>query len=277
MLWIPQQGIIRVEHNLGTVGSLTAGTSVTTGASATTKGTPAQIFAATAFDTYWMWIGAYEYSAVTTASQGAMDILVGAATEDILIPNLLFGYATAGGGPSGSNKQWVFPLYIPAGTRISVQAAGARTSTAFRVCIALYGGSGIPPWRVGTRVITYGMGTIPNGTTIVPGASAAEGSWTQIVAATTQDHFALFPSFQLTADTSVTTSNIAVDVGVGAATEEEIMQSLQYGITANETMSGPVPCFPCFDDIPSGTRLVMRASNSGVNDGGYNGVIHCVS
>jgi hypothetical protein len=35
---------------------------------------------------------------------------------------------------------------------------------------------------------------------------------------------------------------------------------------------------PCFADVPSGTRLVMRVSNSGANDvGNYNGVIHAVS
>jgi hypothetical protein len=277
MLWVPQKGVVRVEHNTGAVGTATPGTSVTTGSTSSTKGTPAQLIASTAFDAYWVTILASNYGNAATASQGAMDILTGAATEDILIPNLLMGHcgsiAAAGKGP----KRWDFPLYIPSGTRIAVQAAGARTSTAFRVWIYLYGGDGLPGHRVGTRVTTYGMGTVPDGTSITPGASAAEGSWTQITASTSQDHFAFLPSFQATGDTTLNNRLLTVDLGVGAATEEQIMEGYWFATDGGEFMDGPYPSMPCFHDVPASTRLVMRASNSGANDGGYNGVIHAVS
>lgn len=279
MLWVPKKGVLRVEHNLGAVGTLTPGTSCTTGAASSTKGTPAQIFAATAFDAYWVEIFATNYAVNAGASQGAMDILIGAATEEVLIPNLLMGYcglfavATSGGW-----KQWKFPLYIPAGSRIAVQAAGIRLSTAFFVQMMLYGGDGMPPFRVGSKVTTYGMGTVPDGTTIVPGASAAEGSWTQMTAATTEDHFAFFPSFQISGDTSTLARGYALDIGVGAATEEMIGEGYTYHVDAGEVVNGPYGVtMPAFADVPSGSRLVMRVSGSGTLDTTYNGVLHAVS
>lgn len=277
MLWIPQKGKLRVEHNTGTVGTATPGTSVTTGGTASTKGTPAQLIASTSFDTYWMTVIASNYGNATTASQGCLDILIGAATEEVLIPNLLMGYcgsiAATGLGP----KRWDFPLYVPAGSRLAAQAAGARTSTALRVWIFLYGGTVSPGFRVGTSVTTYGISTVPDGTAITPGASGAEGSFTQITASTLREHFALTPSFQVTGDTTINQRAFAVDLGVGAATESEVLQSAWFLTDSGEFMSGPVNNMPAFADVPSGTRLTMRASCSGALDGGYNGAIHAVS
>lgn len=277
MLWVPQKGRRLLDHNTGTVGDATPGTTVTTGAASGTKGTAVQLIASTAFDAYWMTVIASDYRLAATASQGCLDILRGAATEDVLIPDLLMGYCghAAGSGCLGP-KRWDFPLYIPAGTRLAAQAAGARVSTTLQVWVFLYGGDGYPAFRVGSTVTTYGV-TVPNGTTVTPGASGAEGSWTQITASTTADHFAIVPSYQATADTTINDRCIAVDIGVGAATEEEIMQSYWFNTNSNESMSGPINSMPCMQDVPSGTRLVMRASNSGTNDGGYNAALHCVS
>jgi hypothetical protein len=273
MLWVPAKGPLLYEHNLGTVGAATIGTSVTTGASAATKGTPVQLIASTAFDAYMIQITASEYGSPATTARGCLDILVGAATEEVLIANLLMGFCGGiGGVDPGMPKTWIFPLYIPAGTRIAVQAAGDRTATALRVGVQLWGGNGYPPFRVGQKVTTYGIGTVPAGTAITPGASAAEGAWTQVVAATTSEHFCIVPSAQPpTGDTTLTTSGVAMDIGVGAATEEVIAgggreQSYFYTLTASETAGGPINPWPCFADIPSGQRLAARLSRSSAAD-----------
>jgi hypothetical protein len=273
MLWVPHKGVLRVEHNVGAVGTGTPGTAVTTGASASTKGAVAELIAATAFDAYWIRVVATNYAVTATASEGALDIMVGASTERVIIPDLLFGMA--GGAPIGG-RYWDFPLYIPAGTRLSAKAAGARVSSTLRVAVWLYGGHGYPPFRVGTTVTTYGMGTVPNGTAITPGATGAEGTYTQITASTSRDHFAFVPSFQTSADTTVNDRGYAVDIGIGSATEETIGEWL-YQINVNEIQNGPLNPMPAFVDVPSGTRLALRASNSGANDGAYNAVIHAVS
>lgn len=279
MLVIPQKGNLLVQQSMGTVGAATPGISVTTGAAAGTKGTPAEHFAATNFDAFWVKVIARGYGTSVAASQGCLDVLIGAATEEVLIANLLMGYC---GGRDGANstlgwKCWDFPLYVPSGSRLAVQAAGNRTSTAFTTGIYLYGGTVSPNFRVGGKVTTYGVSAVPNGTTITPGASGAEGAWAEITASTSEDHFAVVPSFQVTGDTSTSFLTFAVDIGLGAATEEEIAQSYWFRTDTAETMDGPMPSMPCFQDIASGTRLVMRASNSGANDGGYNGALHCVS
>lgn len=276
-LLIPQKGIKREEAS-HSAPAANYGVAVTTSGTASVKGTAVELIASTAFDAYGMIVTAGGYGAAATASQGAMDILIGAATEEVLIANLLMGYCGTFATVAGKgHKQWFFPIYIPAGTRIAAQAAGARTTTAFRVGVFLFGGDGCPPWRCGSKVTTYGMGTVPDGTAITPGASGAAGSWTQIAASTNEDHFAFCPSFQLTGDTTTNLRGINVDIGIGAATEEQIGISRCYGTDSGETMDGMWPNWPIFADVPSGTRLVMRASNHGANDGGYNGVIHAVS
>lgn len=169
----------------------------------------------------------------------------------------------------------MFPLYIPAGSRLSAKAAGLRVSTAMTVAIWLYGGDGLPPFRVGSKVTTYGV-TVPNGTSITPGATGAEGAWAQITASTTADHFALVPSFQLGADTVVSNNRYAVDIGLGAATEEEIVQSEWYVTSGDETCTNFGPHLPSFQDIPSGSRLSLRASCSGTADV-VDAAIHAVS
>lgn len=268
MLVIPQKGRWLTQHNLGTVGTTTPGTAVTTHATVTsTKGTPVELFASTNFDVCFVEILASGYAVSAGESRGCLDILIGAATESILIADLLMGgcgvFTAANGGP----KVWGFPLFIPAGSRIAAQVAGIRLATAVQVSMRLYGGLISPPFRVGGKVTTYGIGTVPDGTAITPGASGAEGAWTQISASSSRDHFCLVPSMQLGNDSNTNQRALMLDIGVGAATEEEVAQSYLYVTGSDESMSGPFGYYlPQFVDVPSGTRLVMRVSNSGLVD-----------
>lgn len=277
MLLIPGSGPLLTEDNVGSVGTLLPGTAVTTGGASSTKGTPAELITSTAFDAYWVRIVAANYGESTVASDGAMDILIGASTEDILIPNLLMGQCGDLEVSARPPKVWDFPLYIPAGSRIACQAAGLRTATVVRVAIYLFGGNGMPGFPVGTRVTTYGMGTVPNGTAITPGASGAEGSWTQITASTTEQHIAIVPSFQTTNDSSMNLRGYSLDIGIGAATEQVIGSGYTYWSDTADQLGGPFNSFPTFHPIPVGTRLVARVSNNGTNDAGYDCVLHGVS
>ena len=278
MLWTPQKGKLLVEHTAGSVGSRTFGTSVTTGAAASTKGTAVELIASTAFDAYWISILAHGYGNSTEASEGCLDILIGAATEEVLIPDLLMGYSNKSSADVYPPKTWDFPLYIPAGSRLAARAAGVRTSTAFYVAVFLYGGIGLPPFRAGGKVTTLGIATVPNGTAITPGASGAEGSWTEVIASTAEDYFALVPSFQLADNTAALDRFLSLDIAVGAAAaEEEIGSAYGFMTSSRESMHGPFPTLPCFQDIPSGTRLSMRASCEGTIDPAYQVALHAVS
>ena len=264
MLWGPQKGMTRYQSNISAAGGA-IGTSCTAGASEATKGTIVEAIASTDFDSYLMHITCAENSLAYTVGRGCVDILIGAAgSEQVLIANLLMGYC--GGiievqckGP----KQWMFPVYVPAGTRISIRSAGERTSTAVRVAISLMGGLGSPQFQVGTKVITYGVGTVANGTSITEGGSGAEGSWTQITSSTTHEHFCLVPSYQFNGGSGSTEKFSYVDIGIGAASSEvQIGQRYVYSSGYYYPMDGPLNPMPTFCNIPSGTRLAMRASNS---------------
>ncbi len=276
MLLVPNNGKWLKQHNLGGVGTTTPGTAVTTGASAGTKGTVTELIASADFDVCLIEIIASGYNATNTQSKGCLDILVGAATESLLIVNLLMGACGVFNGANGGPKTWRFPVYLPAGTRISAQAAGDRTSTAMRVGIKLVGGLISPPWRVGRAVETYGVSSVPAGTAITAGASGAEGSWTEVVASTIYDHFCFEPSLQLGADTAINSRGLALDIGFGAATEELAEEGYLYSTGGDESISGPwASPWPLMMDIPAATRAVMRLSNSGANDN-YECALHGV-
>lgn len=275
-LHVPLKGIMTFEHNTGNVGSQTPGTAVTTGAAGGTKGAVAELFSATQYDAHFVSIFACQYGLNTVASEACLDILVGAGAGIVKIPNLLAGYsggeATVAGG---AGKRWDFPLYIPAGTRIAAQAAGNRLSTAMQVMMFLYGWPEGPPFRTGTRVLTYGVAAVPDGTTVVAGATAAEGAWTQIAAATTEDHFAIVPSMQFLADINTLARFLQQDIGIGAAAAERDIGQYWWYTDANEKITGPLNSMPMFHDIPSGTRLATRMSSGGTVDA-YSCALHCM-
>lgn len=276
MLWTPQKGEASVITNAGIVGSATnIGTLVPEGATTNTYGTVTELISA-ANNTQDSW-GVFVLIALTGASAVAtetcVDILAGAATEDVLIPGLLSGYTYG-----GSLRGWYFPVHVPSGTRISARLSTVRTAIADpSVAVYLYGGSP-PPHRVGRKVTTYGQ-KINNsrGQAITPAASGGTASVTQLAASSAEDHFYWIPSFQAATDTTITPNGyMSVGVGVGAATEQRI-GSWWFGKDTNENLVGPMPSMGAFVDVPAGTRITMLTSNSGANDAAYDGLIHAVS
>jgi hypothetical protein len=261
--------------NGGIVGSATPWTGVASNATTLLDGAVTELISSAnnTKDSWGIEIVVTGTGASATAAEACIDILVGGATDDVLISALICGYATLG----ASQQRYFFPLHIPAGQRVAAQLASVRTSITARVGCWLYSG-GVPPFRVGTRVTTYGT-QINNarGQAVTPTASGGAASVTQMTASTTQDHFYVLPGFQPATDTTITPAGyINIGIGVGAATEERI-GTWFYGKDTNENFTGPWPSLGAFDDIPSGTRLTMLASNSGANDAAYDGLIYCVS
>jgi hypothetical protein len=272
MIHLPHKATRRSGHNYGATAALLPGTAVPTGASAVTKGAVTELIAATARDAYWLTIIASDYGLSAAASEGCLDIRIGAGSGQMLIPDLLMGYcggdqATAGTGP----KRWDFPLFIPGGSRLTAQAAGARLSV--DVQVRAYVRYGPPAFEYGHQVTTYGV-TVPDGFPVTPGSSGAEGAWTQIVASTTKDHIAVVPSFQLSGDTALQSRNYQMDVGMGAA--QDALDSYEFSTDFNDHLGGPWNSWPTFQNIPSGTSLHARLSASGSLDTGAQVALHCV-
>lgn len=276
MLWIPQKGLLRVATNVGTAGTLNAGTACTTDSvSAATKGTPQELIASLGFDCYLMHVATHSYGANATQSRLCLDILVGSSgNEDVLIPDLLGGFSQI---LRNSPKNWWFPIYVPAGTRISARVAGDRLTTAAYVAVWCYGGHGTPGWRVGSKVTTYGIGTVPGGTTVTP-SSTGEGTWTEITSSTSADHFYLTSSVQFS-DASQQAGFYSVDIGRGASTAEDPINgngTYQEGPNSNEVMSEWNPWGNMkFCDVPSGSRLVLRMGGNSTE--AHNCALHGVT
>lgn len=276
MLWTPSAGAVKVISNSQIIGSANPGGAVQSHVSvADSMGTVVELISAAnnVQDSWGIWVHMEGGGASATPSQRATWILIGGATDDILIPSLLSGYSVI----PGAGYSYFFPIHIPGGVRIAAQCASVRLGISGRVLVYLFGGCP-PPFRVGRKVTAYGT-QINNsrGQAVVPAASGGAASVTQITAATAEDHFAFLPGFQPENDSTLTPSTfINVGIGIGAATEERI-GTWWFGKTTGEDAGGPVPMMPAFQDVPAGTRLTLLASNGGANDAGYGGMIYAVS
>lgn len=271
MLLLPHITSERHERNNGDVAATSPGTNVTTGGAAGTKGSSAQLIAATAFDAYELHVFASGYGNNNTNSIGCLDILL---DGEVFIADLLMGYcgtfATAG------QKCWRFPLHVPKGVEIAARAAGQRVSTAFQVAVRLFDHGGQPRGWVGSRCDTYGVSSVPSGVTLTT-VNGSEGGWAQVVASTSRLHRCIVPSLQVDAETSVGDRAVQLDVGLGGSgSEVQIGVPHTWLTRADETMGGPFDGHPIYQDIPSGSRLAARTSTSGTADN-HQAALHCLS
>lgn len=275
-LWVPSVDDVRVVTNAGIVGTSNPGTSVPDGASVNTYGTVTELISSSA-NAYGA--DAIEIMVCNTLNPSALvgemslDILIGGATDDVLISSLLVG-----GSYYGGTRSYWFPLSIPSGVRIAAQiSAGAAQTTEPRVTVYLYKW-GAPPFKTGSQVTTYGTKVNNSrGVAVTPTASGGAASVTQITASTSRDHFYFLPGFQVSTDSTISTATfINVGIGVGASTEERI-GTWWFSKNASESQSGPWPTRGAERDIPAGSRLTILASNGGANDTAHDALIYAVS
>lgn len=273
MLLVPQKGRIKVITNMGIVGTATPGTGVPCNATTLLDGDVTELIASAANVQDSWGIGLQIMVTGTTNADNAacMDILIGGATDDVLIPALIVG----GAANNQCIRQYFFPLHIPQGKRIAATLAAVRTGFTSQVVVWLYGGSP-SPFRVGRKVTTYGT-QISNarGQAVTPTASGGAASVTEMTASSGANHFCFMPGFQVS-DSTMNNRYYNIGIGVGAATEDRI-GTWNYASNVNEVMWGPFPVFPAFIDVPSGSRLTLLASNDGTNDAAYEGLIYAVS
>lgn len=267
----------RTQTNMVPASNNTPGGAVITDAGSTsTKGSSVVLINSTSFDAFLIEIMAFGMGGAGLQSEACLDILTGAG---VIIPNLLAGYSGDFAGADSGPKVWQFPLFIPAGTQLLARIAGTQLGRTSRVVVWIYGGDGQPPYRVGNRVTTYGIGTVPNGASLTPGTNGVAGNWAEITAATSEDHFCVVPSWQLSADTAILSRMYYLDVGLGAAAAEaSIGGPYAYNADANEKMDGPTQITPIYRNIPAGSRLSARMTCPSASlNLGYQAALHCVS
>lgn len=242
--------------------SATSGTTLTANASANTYGNYSQLIAATAYDASGMLI-AISNGSVSTNAQYAVAIAIGAAaSEVVIIPNLIFNLRTA--------LTWfsVFiPIGVPAGTRLSAKVqspTGAATcEIAIELCDSDYD---MTPYGL---LQDYGtaIGTT-RGTQLDPGAVAnTKGSYAQLAASTTYDINWLLVFVSGGAGV-IAAQEWLMDIAVGAAASEKIILSnllFEAGATNPGITTPLVGAFKI--KVPSGTRLSARCQCTSTTSG----------
>jgi hypothetical protein len=273
MLWTMQSDI-KVVTNYGIVGTATPGTGIASNATTLLDGAVTEILSAANNnqESWGILVNVLATGASATASEAKCTLLIGGATDDVLIPDLICGYSPASQG----GYSYFFPLHIPGGVRLAAFLTSVRTSITARVLVQLFAG-GVPPFRVGAKVDV--LGTEINGArgkAVTPTASGGTASVTEMIASSAYNYFALSPGFQPATDTTITPAgHVNIGIGVGAATEERIGSWMFYKDTAEDCgTAGTI--IPAFRNVPAGTRISLLASNSGANDAAYDGHIYAV-
>jgi hypothetical protein len=179
---------------------------------------------------------------------------------------------------SGIGSVFFLPLRIPPDTPVWARHQNTAASSKSYVHAAFHGGNMNPgTMPIVTRIVALGVsaGTTV-GTTLTPGASNAEGAWTQIVASTTEDYAGVMLSHLFNVDTTLTSELIGCgDVGVGGAGVEKLVgESITYSAmtTANETRTSFH--MPAFQGIKAGSRISARWSGSLAADGSNSIIVY---
>lgn len=242
--------------------SATMGTAVTSGGSANTLGSFAEIIASLDFDAFWISIGFVNTGATATNTSTLVNFYKGAnGAEEAtpFIPNILAGWSSTIDNITMLPRWIHFPLYIPAGTRISAKAQSAQLSKSVRTLIRLQGG-GRPPQWMGTRVECLGANTGTSKGTDLTAGGASEGTFVNM-GTTGPEWGYVMPMTQGNTDLTQNNSWGLVDIGVGDAQYRDL-RDWSYVIHSSEH-SVMRSQMGRFTRIPAGTTLQLRAQASG--------------
>lgn len=242
----------------GSDSTTSTGAWLTSGGSAFTVGGWTELIAATTNDTAWVMVHANVNS--SSGSFLAFDIAVGASGNETAVASKLVSNQVGGSGTI-----YMFPLTIPAGTRIASRFSSDFSTDTANINLTLFddvAGSA----HAGGIVDTYGFSSSSNnGVAVDPGSTTnTKGAYAQISASLTYDIAGFFMGFDGRNKTAGTAGRVKMlmDVAVGASGSEKVI--LPNFVRMNDYGSGwglhypdaspyiPVP-------IKAGTRVAVRA------------------
>lgn len=239
--------------------SNTWGTGLTASSTTHNLGTITEIVSAAnnKYPTHLLRVRFAEVGGSATVTDMLVNLYVGAASSEVLLIDSLMAGWSAQMSTYQSALSYDFPLYIPAGTRISGAARSVIASDTVRVYLELVHLPGLHPW-CGTGVETLGQVTASSrGTQVTPGA-ASEGSWTSI--ATSGRRYGYIQPMAIgNPDTTATGRMVALDIGA-SSTAIPGLSDFIFGITSSERAENGQEGRYC--DIASGTALEARLQSS---------------
>ena len=228
------------------------------GSAAHVKGNWGQVIASTPKDSAGLLVFFVNVGAATN-SEFLYDIGVGASgSEQVLIANILYT------GRQHTGHAMFFPIFVPAGTRLSTRiqnfSGGNYTGIYIQIVLLSQPLLGSSPLSVCT---TYGANaSTTRGVSIDPGAAAnTKGAWTEIVASSNRLRY-LGIAFGLQANTIRADGGRLFDIGIGAASSEQvIIPDIFIAEGGIADLDPPHNLwFPV--DIPAGTRISVRQQST---------------
>lgn len=174
-----------------------------------------------------------------------------AASEQDIVANIAVGGATR------QALTWV-PVHIPAGSRLSAKLRAEQVSDVYDAWVMLMFGGQMPGWGGYAACDAIGADTANSRGTPI---SNTAGTWTQIIASTTNPLRAFSMSFGLV-DATMTGATHVVDVGVGPGGSEQILGTWVVTTTSTEAVDRIVG--PPFIEvpIPAGSRLAVKKDST---------------
>jgi hypothetical protein len=270
MLHVPLgAGFGLITPSWGTTRPAAANGTAVTPATTNAWGTAVQLHTATTVDTYGILVNINSNAGSAASRNSAIQIGIdeaGGTTYIYRIGPILCGGAGAYNiGASGTTLY--FPIFIPAGSTIAVQARGS-VATAFRVGTILMQEYREPAvFRRASFTETIGVtlgAATANGVTVTPGTTA-EGAWTTLgTTAKRLWHWQIGVQIT-TADTAWGANVLHMDLAVGNATTKDIiMTDVLFTTDAAENLF--LPLHGTMYDVPAGSTIYGRIQNSGTND-----------
>lgn len=233
-------------------------TLLTAGGVAHTKGSYVEFVASSLFDA----AGLMVYFAGANASRKYfVDLAVGAVgSEKIIVPDLLYEIGAVG----ELSVAVLFPISIPAGSRVAGRCQASVASASVRCGAALLGAGFIPGAGL-SRVENWGaVPASTSGVSIDPGGTAhTKGAYSELIASTSFDVGALVLAVGYKLQVIGSIQVWRVDVAIGAAGSEKVIL-VDVPLTVNSAsdqlglcLVGPFPV-----NIPAGSRVAARAQSS---------------
>lgn len=246
--------------------------SVTAGTSPNKNATYTTLIATTSYDSYGIAVQLAGLQTAATANQRCLvDIAVGAASsERIIVPDLTCGNVADQAAASAQAQIYYFPIYIPAGVRISATAAASTSADVVNVAVRLFQHKMSPDGWFGQRVTAYGVDAANvRGTSHSPG-NGSYAAATQLTASTTNPIRAMQLGYDLLSDTTGATARGLARIGVGAgptyvASELPFKESTTIE-TVDFTQANLILSHMRFN-IPSGQSLHISAMRNATAEG----------
>lgn len=246
------------DDTVNTAASTVSSLTVTSGGSAHTKGAWTEIVASTSAD-----VASITVNSTAPVGQNGIDTrclvdigIGGSGSETVIIPNI------AVGNKSSSTAGWLFPVFIPKGTRVAFRSQHAVASTANTFRFRL-GRSATPQsTKPAPYCVNMGANTSTSSGVVVSwgGSTHTKGTWTEITSAAPERLSALQVCVDYNGSVAGANGSALVDVAVGAAgSEVAVASNLFYVTTTSEQIDhfgGGLPYLPV--DIPAGARVSVR-------------------